>query len=185
MSIHKHFLPIFFCLVFAFLSCQNALGADEKKKVRILVYGNGFIFGVKEPEGWQSDTSNASGMHANIIFYKLNETINDAKYLIYIRLNDKTDEHIEKDLEFDMSQYKNRYPSVEFKDINVAHKEYKLCSKLFYVQNSFYEYVTYVNPGTGKPFTFSVAMNVPNNEASKSALKTYKEIINSLILLNP
>jgi hypothetical protein len=99
-------------------------------------------------------------------------------------VNEKSDEYVEKDLEWDMEQYRKRYPNIQFKDIPVSHPEYKIHSKLFYVKGVFHEYVTYINPGEGNPHTISAAMNVPREEASKEELAAYQEIIETLILFN-
>ena len=159
--------------------------ADKENLDRLLVYGEGFIFGVKEPKGWKADTTNAPSVYANILFYKPGESIQTAKALIFIRVNKKYDEQVEKDLEWDMNQYRKRNPNVQFKDITVSHAEYKLYPKLFHINNIFYEYVTYINPGIGKPVTLSAAMNVQKNEASKDAFGAYQKIIESLVLLKP
>jgi hypothetical protein len=45
--------------------------------------------------------------------------------------------------------------------------------------------VTYVNPGAGKPVTFSVSMSVKKKEASKEAFAAYQQVIETLSLLNP
>ncbi len=165
--------------------CINAFAAEEKKLDSLLVYGEGFIFGVKEPSGWKADTSNAANVHANILFYKPGESFQTAKALIFVRVNKKSDEYIEKDLEWDMEQYKKRYPKVQFKDIPVSHPKYKTYSKLFYIKETFYEYVTYINPGEGKPVALSAAMNLQRNEASKEALAAYQQVIETLVLLKP
>ena len=163
----------------------DAFAAEEKKLDSLLVYGEGFIFGVKEPPGWTADTSNAANVHANILFYKPGESFQTAKALIFVRVNKKSDEYLEKDLEWDMEQYKKRYPNVQFKDIPVFHPKYKTYSKLFYIKETFYEYVTYINPGAGKPVTLSAAMNLQRNEASKEVLAAYQQVIQTLVVLNP
>jgi hypothetical protein len=45
--------------------------------------------------------------------------------------------------------------------------------------------VTYINPGKGRPFTLSVAMNAQKKEANADELKAYKEVIASLVLIKP
>jgi hypothetical protein len=163
----------------------GAFAAEGKKLDSLIVYGEGFMFSVKEPPGWTRDTTNAAKLHANIIFYKTGETFQTAKDIIFVRINKKSDEYVEKDLEWDMDQYRKQHPKVQFKDISVLHPLYKTYSKLFYVKDSFYEYVAYVNPGVGKPLTFSAAMNVQKSEASKDAFTAYQQVIETLTLLSP
>lgn len=172
-------LGLFICI------SEKVSDAEEKKLDRLIVYGKDFAFSVKEPEGWVADTSNAIKLNANIIFYETGETFQTAKVFIFVRVNDKSEEQVEKDLEWDMEQYLKRYPRVQFRDIPISHPSYKTYSKLFYVQDNFYEYVTYINPGQGKPLTLSSAMNVQKIEALKETFAAYKEVTETLILWRP
>jgi len=182
---NKNYLITFFVIGLMLVISASASVADEKKLDNLIIYGEGFSFSVKEPSGWTGDTSNAAAILANVLFFKDGETCQTENVTILVRINKKMDESVEKDLEFDMDQYRNQYPTVQFKDITVTHLQYKTYSKLFYVKDTFYEYVTYVNPGSGKPVTFSVSMNVQKNEASKEAFAAYQKIIGTLSLLNP
>ncbi len=160
--------------------------ASEGKKLdNLIVYGEGFIFSVKEPSGWIGDTMNAARLHANLLFYRNGETSQSAKEIIAVRVNKKSDEHVEKDLRWDMEQYKEQYPTVQFKDVSVSHPNYRTYAKVFFVKDTFYEYVTYINPGAGKSLMFSAAMNVPKAEAATEALAAYREVIRTLTLLSP
>lgn len=78
-------LIIFGSLLCLIITATSAFAVD--KLDRLLVYGDSFIFGVKEPAGWKADTSNASQIQANILFYKAGETFANASSLIYIRIN--------------------------------------------------------------------------------------------------
>jgi len=37
----------------------------------LIVYGDGFMFSVKEPDGWNGDTDKAAEYYANIVFNKI------------------------------------------------------------------------------------------------------------------
>ncbi|MHC4457104.1 MAG: hypothetical protein ACYS0I_08425 [Planctomycetota bacterium] len=184
-KIRRYQLIAFISIGLIIFTYNFGFSSDGKNLDRLLVYGEGFIFGIKEPKGWKADTANASSVNANILFYKPGESIQTAKALIFIRVNKKYDEQVEKDLEWDMDQYRKRYPNVQFKDIAASHAEYKIYPKLFYIKDKFYEYVTFINPGIGKPVTLSIAMNVQKNEASKDVFEAYRKIIRSLVLLKP
>jgi len=166
------------------LAISALLFADEKLD-RLLVYGDGFVFGVKEPQGWKADINNAAKLGANVLFYRANESFSNYGLLIYIRVNKKVDEDVEEDLKYDMKQYQSQYPQVQFGDIAVSHESFALYPKLFYEPNKFYEYVTYINPGKGKPLMLSVTMNAQKKEANADELKAYKEVIASLVLIKP
>jgi hypothetical protein len=62
---------------------------------------------------------------------------------------------------------------------------YPAVAKVFYVPGQFYEYVTYMNAGLGKPFIFSVSMNSQKSEATPKQLGAYESTLASLKLLKP
>jgi hypothetical protein len=171
-------------LALGILAVSTLIYANEKLD-RLLVYGDGFIFGVKEPDGWKADINNAAKLDANILFYRSNESFSNHGSFIYIRINKKVDENVGEDLKYDMKQYSDKYPKIQFGDISVSHASFALYAKLFYEPNKFYEYVTYINPGRGKPITVSATMNVQKQEASAEELTAYKQVVSSLILIKP
>ena len=103
--------------------------------------------------------------------------------MIRIRVDDKIDERVDKDLAADMNDYRNQFPNIQFKDIAVSHPRYRIYSKVFYVENNFYEYVAYINPGPQSALMFSVAMNTQKTEATQSELATLQKVITSLQML--
>ena len=131
----------------------------QQKLDQLLVYGDGFIFGVKEPLGWKGDIASAGNLQSNVILHEGGQPPESSQGLIRIRVNDKVDENTEADLDEDMRGYRAQHPKIQFKDLTVKNPEYPCLAKVFYVPGEFYEYVAYVNPGAGKPFLFSVAMN--------------------------
>ncbi len=44
-----------------------AIPQAQQKMDNLIVYGHDFMFGVKEPEGWQGDTEQASSFKMNIL----------------------------------------------------------------------------------------------------------------------
>src|SRR5271157_3178488 len=89
----------------------------EDKLNRLLIYGDGFLFGVKEPSGWSGDTDNASRLRANVVFYNNKETFQTSTTIIYIQAGHKTDNDLSKDMEADVAGYRRRYPSIVFKNL--------------------------------------------------------------------
>jgi hypothetical protein len=152
--------------LFLLLTCflvQASFASDkphvEKKLDSLFVYGQGFVFSVKEPEGWIGDTINAEKLSANIIFYPASQKLDKAQTIIRVLIAKKTDENIAEDLASDMKGYRDQYPNVLFQDISISHPKYQVLPKLFTVQGNFYEYVAYMNPEPAKKLMFSVSMN--------------------------
>jgi hypothetical protein len=102
-----------------------------------------------------------------------------------VRLSDKTDEDISGDIEADIRSYRAQYPKIQVRDIAIRNPSYPAVAKVFYVPGQFYEYVTYMNPGRGKPFIFSVSMNNQKSEATAKRLGAYESTLASLRLLKP
>lgn len=149
-----------------------------------LVYGDGFAFGVKEPDGWRGDTDKiASKYHVNVVFLPPEESRkNDVT--IRVRINGKQDENTIEDLNYDMEGYKKEFPKAQFADLNIAHAEYKTFARTVFIPNQFYEYVAYLNPGPGRRFLFSVAMSKKNGPATDRELKAYEVVLKSVVWLS-
>jgi len=164
-------------LALAVLLTTPAVSADQKLD-SLLVYGEGFVFSVKEPEGWIADTETADEYQANAVLHAISGP--DAP--IRIRVNDKTDEHLERDLSADMESYKKQNPKVRFKDLDIQHPKYRVYPKLFYIPKQFYEYVVYLNPGPQSHLCFSVAMN-SHTQATPAQLSAFRSAVASLELI--
>jgi hypothetical protein len=160
------------------------LAAEKPPLNSLIVYGEGFAFGVKEPQGWVGDTQNSHNFDANIIFYKKSETAENAKALIRILVAKKADENTKADLEYDMEGYKSKYSNIKFKDIDVSHPTYKTFPKLFFVPDTFFEYVVYINPGEGVPQLYSVSMNKQKKEATNEELEAFRSIVRSILMIS-
>ena len=155
--------------------------AVEKKMDGLLIDGPGFLFSVKEPDQWDSDVFEvARYYYSNIIFIPENKLSRSAHVNIRIRVNSKETTDPSQDMETDMRRYKAKYPKANFSDLAVSHPTYKICAKLFYIENDFYEYVVYVDPGLNVNKIFSVAMSKESTPATPDEMKAFKEILESL-----
>jgi hypothetical protein len=183
-------LMAFFVLLLGFVCCpsygQNPAQstgkpAVEKKMDGLLIDGPGFLFSVKEPDQWDSDVFEvARYYYSNIIFIPENKLSRSAHVNIRIRVNSKETTDPSQDMETDMRRYKAKYPKANFSDLAVSHPTYKICAKLFYIENDFYDYVVYVDPGPGVKMNFSVSMSKESTPATPEEMKAFKEILESL-----
>lgn len=158
-------------------------GIAQQKLDQLLVYGDGFLFSVKEPVGWSGDTENAEKFSANVVLHEAGKPRSSYSGLIRVSLNEKTDENIAADMAADMRQYREQSPKVQFQDISVNHPGYKSLAKVFYEPGEFYEYVAYINPGPKSKFIFSISMNTGKTEANEKELAAFKSALQSLTLL--
>jgi hypothetical protein len=158
------------------------VGAAEEKRTPgpLVVYGDDFMFAIKEPEGWTADIENAPKLSAGVVLYRESETFEKHGVLIAIRVAKKVDENTADDLAHDMREFRNLYPDVQFKELMAPNKSYASHAKVFAIPKSRYDYVAYLNPGPGTPYLFSVTMYTGKKPAGTKELKVYKDVIKSL-----
>jgi hypothetical protein len=173
------------CSAFGIVLLAGAAGwAQTNQKLNnLIVYGDGFAFGVKEPDGWHGDTGKITEKYrVNVVFQSPRELAkNDVT--IRVKVSGKVDENTIEDLNYDMEGYKKEFPDVQFGDLNLAHGEYKTFARTAFIPNQFYEYVAYLNPGPGKRFILSVAMSKKGEPANEDELKAYESILKSIAWL--
>ena len=160
-----------------------AQAQSNQKLNNLIIYGDGFSFAVREPDGWVGDTDKvAAKYHVNVVFLPPEAS---KKYDVTIRvlICNKHDDNTIEDLNYDMQGYKKEFPKAQFSELNLHHDEYKTFAKTVFVPNQFYEYVAYVNPGPGKRFIFSVAMSKQNEPATDDELKAYEAVLKSIFWL--
>jgi hypothetical protein len=186
--IHWILLPL---LVLSALPCLAQEGKDarppEKPKMdSLLVFGEGFALGVKEPEGWRSDTGEeAAKLHANVAFFPSAAGPGTGEVNIRVRVNDKADEDTVKDLQADIEGYRKEYPKIQLEEIPYRHAEYATFAKLFVQPGEFHEYTAYLNPGPQHPFNLSVTLSKGKSAATPAELAAYETVLKSLKVLGP
>ena len=160
-------------------------GIAQHKLDQLLVHGDGFLFSVKEPVGWNGDTENAEKFNANVVLHEMGKPENSYSGLIRVLLSEKTDENIAEDMAEDMREYRERFPKVQFGNLAITRPDYKVLARVFYQPGESYEYVAYVNPGPKSKFLFSISMNTGKTEASEKELAAFKSALQSLTLFKP
>jgi len=165
------------------ISIVSAGPGQKEKMDHLMVFGQGFMFGVQEPDGWRGDTERAAKYHVNVIFFRGRRMPSDLEGVIRVRINKKADEDTAKDLAVDMDGYRKRFPDIRFEDFAVSHSRYSSYPKLFYVEGQFHEYVVYINPGEGFWYTFSVALGTGETPASEAELAAFRTVTSSLLAM--
>lgn len=173
----------FIALLASVISIVSAGPGQKEKMDHLIVFGQGFMFGVQEPDGWRGDTERAAKYHVNVIFFRGKRMPSDLEGVIRVRVNQKKDENTAEDLAVDMDGYRKRFSDVRFEDFDVTHPQYSSYPKLFYVEGQFHEYVAYINPGEGFWYTFSVALGTGTNPASEAELAAFRTVTSSLLAM--
>ena len=168
-------------LLAPFAMAQSATPPPGKPMDTLLVYGEGFLFSMKEPQGWRCICDETAGKYqVNAIIFPSSNQSRAHHVAIRVRVNEKTDENTIEDLKADMQDYKRNYPKVQFVDLAVANPEYKTYTKLFQFPGDFYDYVAYVNPGPQARFMLSVSMTKEKTPATPDELAAYAKVVQSL-----
>jgi hypothetical protein len=162
----------------------EAVGAEEGRKDALLVYGEGFAFSVKEPRGWRGDIEAAQKYGANIVFFPEAAESRSANVTIRLRVSQKVDENTAADLEADRDAYRREHPQVQFGELRSRHLRYETFSALFYQPGTFYEYVSYLNPGPKYGIILSVAMSKVRSSATESELEAYEMVLDSVTVVS-
>src|SRR5438093_1330792 len=127
----------------------------ERQADRIVVHGDGFTFGVKEPPAWRADLGHASRFGAHVLFYRSRRALKGDATLIMVRLNRHAERDAADDLRHDLDGYRERFGDVAFRDLEVSHPEYRCLAKEFAVESLFHEYLTYVDAEAGASARFA------------------------------
>jgi len=168
-----------------FIFSSNLFGqeTDSTKMNTLMVYGDDFLFKVKEPDNWIGDIDNAAKYYSNIVFYKSIDDLNNGGALIQVLVFKKQDENTIEDLKYDLVNYKKKYKDLKIKDIQITHKDYQCFSKVVLMNGKFTQYISYINPGEEYKNGFSVSMNIQKREANINELDAFKKIIESLQMI--
>ena len=155
----------------------------EPAKDSLIIYGDGFAFSVREPAGWTGNSEKAASIGANVTFSPAGKADDPSAPLVRVRISSKEDENTRADLDYDMEEYRKRFPKVQFGDIELTHPSYPVFSKLFFMPGEWYEYVAYLNPGVGVPKVFSVSMNLQKRQATAAEVEAFRRVLGSLQFL--
>ncbi len=162
----------------------SSVGVEEGRKDSLLIYGEGFAFTVKEPLEWRGDIEAAQEYGANIVFFPEAAESKFADVKIRLRVTQKVDENTAADLEADREGYRREHPKVKFGELNVRHPQYGTFSELFFEPGSFYEYVSYLNPGPKYGVILSVSMSKASSAATKIELEAYEKVLGSVMIVS-
>ncbi|HEV7507692.1 MAG TPA: hypothetical protein VGS07_22600 [Thermoanaerobaculia bacterium] len=149
-----------------------------------MISGDGFSFMIQEPQGWTGDTDRARQYGVSVVFFPSLAESKAADVTIRVRVDEKTNENLAEDLKADLNGLRRQYPELQSQDLDVKHPAYVTFPKLFYKPGSFFEYVTYLNPGPQFPFSVSVAMSKAKSAASPGELGAFESVVKSITVLS-
>ncbi|HET9342153.1 MAG TPA: hypothetical protein VFO25_04475 [Candidatus Eremiobacteraceae bacterium] len=145
----------------------------------MMVYGEGFAFWVREPDGWVGHAPSDVGV-GNASFYKSGETARNATTIIWVQVMDYDGPDVAGDLTADMGKWKTKYPNISFEDFAASNPEYKTFAKLYLIPGEDPSYAVYVDPGPAVKLYFIVSMQPIKRRAIPDEMAALEEVVASL-----
>lgn len=143
-----------------------------------------YTFTVQTPEGWTGDTEGAKKYQGSVLFTQKAEATTPGGSQVLVGVYHKFDENVGLRLETDTQNYRRQYPKLELGELDAKHPQYTTFPRTFSQAGEFYQYVTYLNPGSLYPYALFVAM-YKKSPATPAELAAYKEIVRSLKMTPP
>lgn len=156
----------------------------EMKPDVVTVTTKDYTFTVHTPAGWTGDTEGAKKYQGSVLFTQKSEGTTPGGGQILVGVYHKFDENVGLRLETDTQNYRKQYPKLELGELDAKHPQYATFPRTFSQAGEFYQYVTYLNPGSLYPHALFVAM-YKKTPATPAELDAYKEIVRSLQMTPP
>lgn len=150
-----------------------------------IVYGTDHAFNVKAPSGWILDNSSGVSQGFQAVFYPIGGSWENSNTVMYVNTASKKvegNETIEKVIEFDLENFKQRGAEV-FKDtvITLNNINKKAVLKYFNDKNyENYELVAYIDEETIVAF---IVLSSRDKEEFFSSIPKFIELLNSYMFL--
>jgi hypothetical protein len=181
----KHFLAAF-GIAAALLAAVpgTGFGAEtppaaktEPKTGAVTVKGKDYTLTVRAPEGWKADTEAAKQYHGSVLFTQAADSGNGAKALLVVQ--HKFDENTALLIDGDIANIRKKFPNLQLADLDVKHPSYPTFTRTLSQPGQFFQYETYVNPGSLYPNVVYLGMSKAE-PATPAELAAYREIVRSL-----
>ena len=156
----------------------------EMKPDVMTVTTKDYTFTVETPAGWKGDTEGAKKYQGSVLFTQKPEAAAPGGGQVLVGVYHKFDENVGLRLETDTQNYRKQYPKLELGELDAKHPQYATFPRTFSQAGEFYQYVTYLNPGSLYPYSLFVAM-YKKTPATPAELAAYKEIVRSLKMTPP
>ena len=140
----------------------------------MIVYGDGFSFGIEEPKGWVADTTSGSDQGANVVLYEKGQTWADAPVVMYVNVAKDEKAGVAGLISNDSKRFRKRCPSIKISPIEIEGKKGKVESKIFDCPTENYEVVSYLDV---KDAICIMVMSGRNGDAVQEKLPAFKEFV--------
>lgn len=162
-------LAALFFVAFAF--------AGERDRPVTAVYGQGWILGIRAPDGWQTSCcEKADKFGANLILWRGSLPVDNGFGVMRITVWSKDGSSIEDEWKYNQAQFKGAFPSVELKPLKAPNERYKTLSAVFQIPGKYSDYVTFIEPGENSKHRISISLST-KMPLSETELNAYLSVV--------
>jgi hypothetical protein len=144
----------------------------------------GVAFAAEAPEGWRGDAATARRKGAHLLFVPRERVAGVQPATIRVRVDPKSDEDTAGDLAAELDGYRGSYPDLTSAELSAHHPSYGTVAAVLFRPGLFYEYIAYLNPGRGIPWSVAVTLSKPRAPATSGELAAFEAVVRS-IAVNP
>ena len=165
-----------FVLIISIFIMINILYAKDDRGM--MIYGEGFSFILTEPINQTGNTQDAGQYGVNVYFIQNGFNFKNSPCIIYTRVMTKSGSNIKDDLEYDMMEYKQKYPDIKFIDLELEGIQYKYFAKIYKMTNGNSDYCCYIDTGDKNQLYFIFVMT-GDSKTCEEEKTTFNELVKS------
>jgi len=156
--------------------------AEARPGAVVVRLREGVALAAAEPEGWRGDAEAARRKGAHLMFFPRDREPGALPATILVRVNPKADEDTAGDLAAELDGYRVSYPALTSAELSAHHPVYGTVAAVLFRPGLFYEYIAYLNPGRGVPWSVAVTLSKPRAPATSSELAAFEAVVRSIAL---
>ena len=138
-----------------------------QEKNALLIYGQGWMFGVIEPKGWLCHTEDAYRYQVNAYFCIGKKNYKKSPAIMHISVYDKGGDSIQQSISFDIENYKKHSKTLDLQEFLIEGSNYELVSKKYVIDDKTADYVCFLDPGKDSPLYLIFVLHGPKEESAK------------------
>ncbi|MFL6233366.1 MAG: hypothetical protein ACJ76N_09555 [Thermoanaerobaculia bacterium] len=155
----------------------------EEKTDVVTVKGPDYSLTVRTPAGWEGNVEAAKPFHGNVLFTQKGDSGSGAKILLIVQ--HKFDENTALLINGDINNIRKQYPNLQTAELDVKHPKYPTFTKTLSQPGQFFQYETYMNPGSLYAWALFLGMSKAKDPATPAELAAYRQIVQSLEMSPP
>jgi hypothetical protein len=161
-------------------SAASAAPAEARPGAIVVRLREGVALAAAEPEGWRGDAEAARRKGAHLMFFPRDREPGALPATIRVRVNPKADEDTAGDLAAELDGYRVSYPALTSAELSAHHPVYGTVAAVLFRPGLFYEYIAYLNPGRGVPWSVAVTLSKPRAPATSGELAAFEAVVRSI-----